>query len=621
MSHYGCEEGVMIVLRRVAASRSASILVAALLPALLIGCGGGGGENVGPDLGGTLDVTNFAIPAGTRQTVTSDLVVKATDSIDIAGTMIVKPGVSVALLSDNRLTISGSVESEGAASSAVITSRGREGGGDNFVIRAGDTQLSGTIRVDKNVYGCGHGDNAKLTLTGTLATLPGAKGKDRTDDGDAASSIEIGTAGAASVIEQKGRTCSQIAIIDIRAGSSLTAGAGGDGFDDKDGVQTGGDRTFTCTSGGKGGAIALQAVDIIGNGTVKGGEGGRGGLCSLVGPRSLDGLTPGAKGGSVTMTLGDGGNGGDVTLTGSISGTLPVASGPGRGGNAGRGFPWAGDGGPGGDGGDMAIKVGIKGASGSGAGTAPPAAFAALIQGDGGNGGDSEDPNMPGGKGGTLTITERLGRPVELNGQSYIGDDLTGALNGGFGFNGCAVVPQVKGTRGGDAGNVVSPVAIQPRKSQKGGDGGDGTQPALGGTGGSQGGNKVGADGRAGEVCSFVPPAGTQPGFLAVSFDDAQILPNLVPGDVVPLCRIRFGHLSAAEPITEETGCNSMHLHARAGSGGIVVRWQEPDLIERSIIRWGTSRPLTDKNPKKCGYGKLVVVSDCKIKAKDTNIR
>ena len=173
----------------------------ALMVFLLVGCGGGGGgETLGPDLGGTVNTAVFTIPAGTRQNVTSNLVVNATQKIDIAGTMVVKPGVSVALFSDDEVSISGTVESESTATSRGSAGRARNGT-DNFIAVGAKTTVEGKLKLDKPIYACGFGQSPTLTVSGSIVTLDGLDGKDTTDSGDDAADIELSTVVAKAAAE------------------------------------------------------------------------------------------------------------------------------------------------------------------------------------------------------------------------------------------------------------------------------------------------------------------------------------------------------------------------------------------------------------------------------------
>jgi hypothetical protein len=90
--------------------RAMSLGTAAIFVGL--GCGGSGSNssnNGGPGMGGNITTTSFVIPAGTAQTVTSNLVVHASKSIEIDGTLLIPSGVNVSLFSNGPLTIKGSI--------------------------------------------------------------------------------------------------------------------------------------------------------------------------------------------------------------------------------------------------------------------------------------------------------------------------------------------------------------------------------------------------------------------------------------------------------------------------------------------------------------------------------
>jgi hypothetical protein len=141
-------------------------------------------------------------------------------------------------------------------------------------------------------------------------------------------------------------------------------------------------------------------------------------------------------------------------------------------------------------------------------------------------------------------------------------------------------------------------------------------------SGGSFNALKVGQDGKPGQPCTFSPPPGTAAGYLAVKLDYELKIGSIgafAKGDVVPLCRIRSGHVSLAEPITETNGCTGIHLHARAGTPGITIR--ALSALSNVKPQWRRYAPFKDEDPKHCGYGKLVVIPKCEIQAKDARLK
>src|SRR5690606_13724800 len=115
------------------------------------GSGSGSRNGGGSGLGGTITGTAFQVPAGTTTTVTSDLVVRTTGPITIQGTLLVAPGVDVALLAGGAPDGQGSRDpppggrrNSGTGRSPTCFSRGiRSASWDRWSPRATSSSASG----------------------------------------------------------------------------------------------------------------------------------------------------------------------------------------------------------------------------------------------------------------------------------------------------------------------------------------------------------------------------------------------------------------------------------------------------------------------------------------------
>src|SRR5690349_13795275 len=82
---------------------------------LLLGlnsCGGGSASNntILNPVQGEITTTAFQIPAGQTRTVTSDLTIRASQNIEINGTLLLSPGASLTLLTDGDLSVTGTIQ-------------------------------------------------------------------------------------------------------------------------------------------------------------------------------------------------------------------------------------------------------------------------------------------------------------------------------------------------------------------------------------------------------------------------------------------------------------------------------------------------------------------------------
>ncbi len=542
-------------------------------------CGGGGDGGSAPasPIGGTITTDNFVIPAGESRILNADLVVKASASIKIDGTLQVPPGYSFALFSDGPTSISGDIVAIDAQRSNRATGDG--GGG---AVDGSNVTLSGQISLH-NGQGfnlTASGPAGKLTINGSIRAGYGTPG-DEASPGGNGGSIEVGTTAAINYANGLGRTNSQaFQEIEVNAGAVLTAGLGGVGGEDPVGSDQGTTLFGTGTAGGNGGSVRLACPGkLVFNGKAQAGDGGPGGGTGVAFPSGKDGVAPGAKGEGVSITTGAGGGGGSVTLAGNpVSGTGKKYRGLGVYGGGAYATPGAG--GPGGNGGDVTILVGSKGADGVGDPVArqPGKPWFTLMDGAGG---DGLLPGTPGGDG-SKAVFRQAGGGVP----AIFAINADGFGNGGRGASGCLEIPFSAGGKGGNAtaidtgGSTVVPLLTN---SLIGGDGGSGNPGGDGGTG-------PGGHGVQGVPCNQTE--------LYVVLDYA--LGGLAVQQAVPVSWFENVHVAFPEfPVTETQGCASYHLHGNQGAQVFVT-----DKSASPPVRYG---PFNDPNHLKCGFGRVVV--------------
>jgi probable HAF family extracellular repeat protein len=524
-----------------------SLALAAIVVAFvgMPGCGGGnnatgtsppGWAATGASLSGVMNVTDFSIPAGTTRTATADLTINAGGKIQIDGTLLVTPGVGVALLAKGPLTINGAIQSTDAASSR---SRGATSLARNAAPLTRSGQTPPRTRDDKPKPMVLHGQNVLIDVnakvapwagqdvliatddaTGTVTIerdiiLPhGYDAGNSTENGRDGGSIEVGTDRAVQAAKAAGApTAGQPAKVVLDT-IFIKAGTGGAGWAEWNGKLVGGALQFFASNGGNGGSVRIHAAQSVkkpvGQVTIIGGNGGAGGSAGRSEPTTPNDQTPptiathapdgkmvGEKGADVDFFSGDGGNGGDGEVVApTIDTALNITAG--QGGRGGSVLVSAGNGGPGGDGGKLTGSVGISGRDGMGQGMTPEGAHpaATVYLTNGGNGGDAPDKDHPGGKGGAISFIGSDHNPAVIG--AYQQDTqkslrpggfiLRNYGNGGQGFNGC-MNGGVNGTDGGSAGLNANGFALQVHgvkpdeitASFVPGNGGDGAPPGKAG--------------------------------------------------------------------------------------------------------------------------------------------
>lgn len=542
-------------------------------------CGGGGGSSspAATPIGGTITTDNFVIPAGEARVLNANLVVNASASIRIDGTLQVPPGMTFALFSDGPTSITGDIVAVDGQPSARTTGDG--GGG---AVDGSNVTLNGQISLHKgqgfNLTASGPG--GKLTINGSITAGDGTPG-DETTSGGNGGSIEIGTAAAVAYANGLGRTNSQpFQEIEVNAGATLTGGKGGIGGDDPVGSDQGTTLFGTGSAGGNGGSIHLACPGkLVFNGTAQAGDGGEGGGTGIAFPSGKDGVGPGDKGENISITTGFGGGGGSVTLSGSpVSGSGKKYRGLGAFGGGAYASP--GNGGPGGSGGDVTFLVGSKGPDGIG----DPVSRQLLkpwFTLNRGAGGEGLLLGTPGGNG-SKAVFRQAGGGIPQIGAIRV----DGFGSGGRGASGCIEFPFVAGGKGGNATAIDtggSPVVPVLTVSLIGGDGGSGNPGGDGGTG-------PGGNGARGVPCNQTE--------LYVVLDYA--LGGLAVQQTVPVSWFENVHVAMPEfPVTDTQGCASYHLHGNQGAQVFVT-----DNSKNPPVRYG---PFNDPNRFKCGFGRVIV--------------
>ncbi len=486
--------------------RKVNVHFMALLLLATAGCAGSGdGGNGATPIGGVVNAVNYVLPAGASDTVTSNLTINASNSIEIDGNLTMMPGVSVKLVCPNNLVIKGNITDSPASALAIrnATALPRDLPDNNIAIDGGDVTVAKGAKVKGKVnIGCtkqhplfGDPPPTHVTIDGSVQGVDGVMGNPGTKGGN----IEIGT--VAALVGLPGATAPDIVVIF----GSVTGGHGGGGalaipkFAGNDVSGTGGDA-------GAGGDINIEVTAKTGtitcNTSVIGGQGGRGGDCDII---AKGGNAVGIKGGDAIGKAGAGGDGGNVTIS-----VAPNRSAPTRGGTAGDrggGGLAPGNGGPSGAGGNAIMTFSRRGKPGKG--------FTIGLDGDlglstvgAGNGGNSVDTRTRGAAGGNITLTGT----VDPKSPAV----LVYGSTGGNGFSGCNKNANTNGTNGGAAGTMASngfayrlfnPVTF------RGGNGGDGVPHGTHGGAGFDTtlGVAIGKAGDDGKTCPFDFPGALAP--------------------------------------------------------------------------------------------------------------
>ena len=454
-------------------------------------------DTVSGNIAGTMQVVDFIVAAGTTATATGNLKVLASGKIQIDGTLLMNPGVGIELHAKGLLSVSGTVDrsSTAAQPTRIAGSAPQQAGAATNVCSPGGAgffsnnfEMSGTLNGLSVVIGSISGGGT-MTISGSITSANGAAGTNSTKAGEDGGNIGLGS-------PVTGNKCGIKPPENIIISGSITAGNGGDGFDDNKGSGTF-DITAIASSGGLGGHLTIEAekggtIDLTGA-SITTGNGGRGGRTPF-GPLAIsapDGKAEGQRGGDLRMRVGIGGAGGDLidhTVLAVVKGT-PAKVVIGNGGDSGAGSGNAGNGGPGGKGGDTTVTLNPPGRGGQARG------FNSFTDGvagkvlttflsNGGRGGASDQPGKKGGPGGATRVFLTDGEVWGVGSDAV--DVSASYANGGDGFNGCAQLPPVDGTDGGNGGSFalahfVGVLSSDARvnDSFNGGKGGNG-QPKFG---------------------------------------------------------------------------------------------------------------------------------------------
>lgn len=453
-------------------------------------------------LSGRIARVSLTLQAGRTYRVTSELVLVADKVLTIAGTLLVTPGISVALFGGDSLVVTGSILADTTAASGVspgLALRRAAATGDfvlgsSTVFIAPGGSLGTRVSPAGPIYIAGKAGVASGVLLRDAHVEPAkaANGTAANRRGDDGFRVEIGTAAAQQkaqgAVPQPG-PIDRITVVR----SKLFAGQGGNGYQISsraDGLVKGNLWDGRAGDGGAGGDLMIesQVIDVTSS-QVRAGVGGLGGFIKLQGTDRLrDGSFAISKGESMLGVTGSGGANGGLAVSATrvlnadaFTSERPASPG---GANVEGGNGW-----DGGAGGDLAVRLGLPGLDG---GNRVPAGVIVNSLGvagrtvvtflDAANGGDSNDPTRRGGKGGTVVVDNRNG------GAPYVSAvDFGIVANGGRGFNGCLRSPRTDGTDGGDGGvrRVGAPRLNETGANFNGGDGRDGVNYAgVGGTGG-----------------------------------------------------------------------------------------------------------------------------------------
>lgn len=485
---------------------------------------------------GEIITENFTIAAGETRLATGDLVVRASKSIEINGTLLVNEGADISLLSEGPVTISGNIrpnvtESPVKTNSSAILSQNikythADSGDSSIAICSpkvtitadGDMSLSSSLLIA--TVGAGI-----VEIYGNVRTRDGADGTIEHYHGEDGGDIDIGTDSALDLIRNQRGVPTAAMPASVKIPASLRTGSGGRGYNDHAGHRDGETQYYIAGLGGLGGKIRISSVALIDltNGRLFAGHGGDGGSVWFQRDADyshLDGKEIGEQGLNVIATSGGGGIGGSVILTTPNIISSPSIN-PGSGGSIGNIRVRAGNGGAGGRGGNTIFNIGTLGFNGAITPTLDNffvlrTVNATVYLMKGGNGGASISPGMPGGAGGNVqnNVSGAI-RFLAVNNYS----------NGGNGYNGCQSTPVTSGTSGGNGGTIdvqTSVAELDPvilNTVARGGDGGNGNPPGIGGEAGKFD-DKSGLSGVAGGPCpgtstSFWGSYGTQ--FIVIS--------------------------------------------------------------------------------------------------------
>jgi hypothetical protein len=346
-------------------------------------------------LGGVIN-TRFWNFTGTAR-VTKDLVVFASDEVNIRGKLEVPRGIQVAFF-----TPSFNLGDKYGRNGEIVAVDNPDYKGPVSDIICSRTTI---FYVSSPGWTIGPGDGLEIASDSessflslrSLTMQPGATGgaKGQSPNGQIGGSIDIGTpkaiADAERLAKKHGRAIKAFPMGNVSVSYPIHAGDGGNGKDDPTGHLVGGVYNFAAYDGGNGGSIDIVAKEVeplLGDSaaTFTAGNGGNGGAIAA----AVTGVTNNPMNGTATspnaipaaIFMGAGGSGGSISVRAKVSDK--VAFGAGSGGNAslvndnpadaGSYAFWAGNGfaspAPGaltfGNGGDVDVHLALPGNFGSG---------------------------------------------------------------------------------------------------------------------------------------------------------------------------------------------------------------------------------------------------------------
>lgn len=224
-------------------------------------------------------------------------------------------------MADGPLTVSGMIQSmqpQVQAQATLIQTHAQPiafGEGPNIFMSGSDIVVpqGGAVEFDGNAHVAPRSADGGITIAGAFSNLNGRGGTDGSPaaNGEDGGDIQLGTDRAIQAFMQVGARA--VRPRTVRVSGTLRAGDGGRGGNDRSGQGTD-PRTFRSGNGGNGGDVFIAAselIDLTGAGE-SAGFGGFGGSC---GPyRGTNGSAPGQSGQSIQATSGNGGNGGSTTV-------------------------------------------------------------------------------------------------------------------------------------------------------------------------------------------------------------------------------------------------------------------------------------------------------------------
>ncbi|MCL4865537.1 MAG: hypothetical protein KJZ47_06555, partial [Gemmatimonadales bacterium] len=529
-------------------------------------------------INGTIQTTQFTVPAGVTVTLGSDVLIRSTVRVTVNGT-IRGDCRRFEVDASGEVVLTGTIDNsclDPAADGPVlrIVARGGYALTGGSLRSGGDVEVTNDPTLTDQDFGAApaftsmpHDPQAILVPPCTFGALQYVAVPARAPDG--------ASGGANGGTGRNGRTFTGRCrgSMNISGGMSFTGQHGGHGGDGLH--QSSSQANASGGSGGDGGRLRLQAtadIGFTGANTVRSGDGGDGGsaAATATAPGGTSSAAAGATalaraggapglltirangqlsfGPGTTLQVGNGGNGGDALATGADG--APAGAGPAQGGGAANATSGRGGDSPnhqvsaggnvvgtasifltGGHGGFGGKAIAVGGAGGAGSEVHPA----------GGTGGAT---TAVGGRGGNVGLLNFQGIPIGNGGRG--GDaELTGASGGAAGTQCVATPGLMPGVVGGVGGGLTATHGPGGTGAATGADGATRFVNARGGGRGGNGWPNGGAGGAAGTQTLSKPavivgpiPFQGQPGFKCLGvlggFTSTGYLP---PAPGLPPCR------------------------------------------------------------------------------------